>query len=250
MISPKLYSMGTFFNLIFVFTVFLLQGVDSTTFTLTNNCPFKVWPGTLHGDRSSPLSQTGLELGTGASAALTAPTGWIGRLWARTGCTTDASGRFSCQTGDCGTGSVSCNGAGGAPPVTLFEFTLQGDGGKDFYDVSLVDGFNIPGSISADGGSGECRTIGCPVDINARCPAELQLKPGGGAVVGCKSACEAFDNDEYCCRGAYGTPGTCKPSSFSQIFKNACPQAYSYAFDDQTSIFTCTGANYLITFCP
>jgi hypothetical protein len=39
---------------------------------------------------------------------------------------------------------LQCNGAGGVPPVTLAEITLNGAGGKDFYDVSLVDGFNVP----------------------------------------------------------------------------------------------------------
>ncbi|CAH9134567.1 unnamed protein product [Cuscuta epithymum] len=32
-----------------------------------------------------------------------------------------------------------------------------------------------------------------------------------------------------------------------------CPQAYSYAYDDKTSTFTCPSGpnnNYLITFCP
>ncbi|CDY41039.1 BnaC05g14970D [Brassica napus] len=31
----------------------------------------------------------------------------------------------------------------------------------------------------------------------------------------------------------------------------ACPRAYSYAYDDRnTSLFTCTNANYSIVFCP
>ncbi|KAJ6815171.1 thaumatin-like protein 1b [Iris pallida] len=45
MISPKLVSMGAYFNLILVFNIFLLKGVTSTTFTFKNNCPFTVWPG-------------------------------------------------------------------------------------------------------------------------------------------------------------------------------------------------------------
>ncbi|KAJ6801293.1 thaumatin-like protein 1b [Iris pallida] len=74
MISPKLVSMGAYFNLILVFNIFLLKGVTSTTFTFKNNCPFTVWPGTLQGGSSSPLSQTGFELGNGAtSTPVTAP---------------------------------------------------------------------------------------------------------------------------------------------------------------------------------
>ncbi|TVT99211.1 hypothetical protein EJB05_55426 [Eragrostis curvula] len=66
------------------------------------------------------------------------------------------------------------------------------------------------------------------------------------------SACEAFGSAQYCCNGEYGNPGTCKPSSYSQFFKNACPRAYSYAYDDATSTFTCAGGDtsYAITFCP
>ncbi|MCI07889.1 thaumatin-like protein 1-like, partial [Trifolium medium] len=29
-----------------------------------------------------------------------------------------------------------------------------------------------------------------------------------------------------------------------------CPKAYSYAYDDASSTFTCSGADYSITFCP
>ncbi|EMS68137.1 hypothetical protein TRIUR3_12323 [Triticum urartu] len=55
----------------------------------------------------------------------------------------------------------------------------------------------------------------------------------------------------YCCSGAYGSPSTCRPSAYSQYFKSACPRAYSYAYDDSTSTFTCAaGTNYAITFCP
>ena len=71
-----------------------------------------------------------------------------------------------------------------------------------------------------------------------------------GSVVGCKSACLAFDTYEYCCKGQYDSPDTCKPTSYSKMFKDACPQAYSYAYDDKSSTFTCVGANYDITYCP
>lgn len=73
---------------------------------------------------------------------------------------------------------------------------------------------------------------------------------GGGEVVGCKSACEAFGLDQYCCSGEFANPSTCKPSFYSSIFKRACPRAYSYAFDDGTSTFTCKASEYAIVFCP
>ena len=36
---------------------------------------------------------------------------------------------------------------GGQPPATLAEFTLNGWGNQDYYDVSLVDGYNLQMSI-------------------------------------------------------------------------------------------------------
>ncbi|KAE8701266.1 Thaumatin-like protein 1 [Hibiscus syriacus] len=94
--------------------------------------------------------------------------------------------------------------------------------------------------------SGECTSTGCLTDLNKKCPSELLIN-GGGA---CKSTCDAFGNPEYCCSGAYNSPAACKPSTYSQVFKSVCPKSYSYAFDDVTSTFTCTGADYTITFCP
>lgn len=72
----------------------------------------------------------------------------------------------------------------------------------------------------------------------------------GDGVVACKSACEAFGLDQYCCSGEFANPSTCKPSFYSSIFKTACPRAYSYAFDDGTSTFTCKAYDYTVVFCP
>lgn len=245
--------MFCYLNIISNSTLIFMSGAESTTFTFSNNCPYTVWPATLQNANLSPLSQTGFVLPRQAPpVSLNAPIGWGGRFWARTHCSKDSAGKFTCLTGDCGSGEVVCNGAGGAPPTTLVEFTLQGDGGKDFYDVSLVDGFNVPVSVTAQVGSrGACSSTACPADINSGCPPELSVKASDGSVVGCKSACDAFNTDQFCCRGAYGSAETCPPTNYSEIFKKQCPQAYSYAFDDKSSTFTCIGATgYQITFCP
>ncbi|KAH0451492.1 hypothetical protein IEQ34_018791 [Dendrobium chrysotoxum] len=241
-----------------VFTLLSLPpGLICTTFTITNNCGYTVWPGVLSSAGTAPLDTTGFSLHSGESLPLQVPTSWSGRLWARTHCSTDTNtGLFSCATGDCGSGKTDCSGDGASPPATLAEFTLDGAGGMDFFDVSLVDGYNLPMLISpadAGGGGGNCTATGCVVDINDRCPSDLRviLSESDGENVACRSACEAFDKPEFCCSGDYGNPNTCKPSFYSLIFKNACPRAYSYAYDDATSTFTClTGVNYLITFCP
>ncbi|KAK7360206.1 hypothetical protein VNO77_02188 [Canavalia gladiata] len=237
--------------LILLIIMQFLKGSNSATFTLVNKCSYSVWPGILSGAGTAQLATTGFALKPGETNAVAVPTSWSGRLWGRTLCSTDSAGKFFCVTGDCGSSAVECGGGGASPPVTLAEFTLNGAGGLDFYDVSLVDGYNLPMTVEANGGGGNCTVTGCVADLNGGCPTELKVKMAVGSEgIACKSACEAFGDPRYCCSGAYANPQTCKPSSYSQVFKSACPRAYSYAYDDATSTFTCASADYLITFCP
>lgn len=240
------------FFVVLLTLILSVAGVISTTFTIVNKCDYTVWPGILSNAGVPPLSPTGFVLQTGESKTINPPTAWGGRFWGRTLCSQDSTGKFSCVTGDCGSGKLECAGSGAAPPATLAEFTLNGDGGMDFFDVSLVDGYNLPMLVAPQGGSGQnCTNAGCVADLNDSCPSELKVtSEENNQGVACKSACDAFGSPQYCCSGAYANPSTCKPSSYSQFFKNACPTAYSYAYDDPTSTFTCTNANYLITFCP
>ncbi|KAK3008653.1 hypothetical protein RJ639_014856 [Escallonia herrerae] len=108
-----------------------------------------------------------------------------------------------CTTGDCG-GVLQCAGAGGTPPASLAEFTL-GTTSPDFYDVSLVDGYNIPLSIVPHSIGSNCSVVRCLTDLNLKCPTALQVKMNG-QVVACMSACMAFKKPEYCCCGAYNNP--------------------------------------------
>ncbi|KAG0476166.1 hypothetical protein HPP92_013007 [Vanilla planifolia] len=233
--------------LLFLNCFLIAKGTVVTTFTFVNKCGFTVWPGILSNAGHPPLPTTGFELPSAASRSVPSPVGWSGRIWARTGCAFDNSSRGACATGDCGAGGVECSGKGAAPPVTLAEFTLGDGGGLDFYDVSLVDGYNLP--LVVAGGGGRCAETGCAVDVNRRCPAELRV--GEGQAVACRSACEAFGKPEYCCRGDFASPQACRPTAYSKMFKEACPKSYSYAYDDATSTFTCSAAGeYTITFCP
>ncbi|EEF42765.1 pathogenesis-related thaumatin-like protein 3.5 [Ricinus communis] len=236
-----------------IFLSFFVSCSYSCTFTITNNCPQTIWPGTLAGSGSPQLATTGFQLDPGQSIQIPAVPGWSGRIWARTGCKFDVSGVGSCQTGDCD-GKLECNGIGATPPASLFEITLGSGNDKDFYDVSIVDGYNLPLVAAPRGVQGGCNATGCASDINMGCPKELQVVGGdggeGGGVVACKSACEAFGLQQYCCSGEFANPTTCRPSFYSSIFKRACPRAYSYAFDDGTSTFTCKAHDYAILFCP
>ncbi|CAG2061039.1 unnamed protein product [Timema podura] len=125
----------------------LVRGLEGRTFEIYNNYKEDVWVGTLGNNGMAAPNNGGFKLGRGERTTITVPEGWAGRFWGRTGCNFDQNGNGLCETGDCGRG-LSCNGAGGVPPTTLVEITLKGSGGLDYYDISLVDGFNVPISVS------------------------------------------------------------------------------------------------------
>ncbi|KAG8391286.1 hypothetical protein BUALT_Bualt01G0172200 [Buddleja alternifolia] len=177
---------------------------DAAVFTMQNRCNKTIWPGILSSAGRPQLMNTGFQLNPNQKTDIVAPTGWSGRIWARSGCFFDQSTKQgNCTTGDCG-GRLECSGAGGAPPASLAEFTL--DSPEDFYDVSLVDGFNLPISIVPSGGSGNCSPVYCNTDFNQGCPEKLQVRLDNGETVACKSACMAFNESEYCCTGEYNSP--------------------------------------------
>lgn len=158
--------------LIWDFLVF--SGVDARFFTLQNRCRNTIWPGILTAPGRPQLIDDGVHLRPGHAINITAPEGWSGRFWGRHGCTFDSSGSGNCITGDCG-GKLKCAGTGGTPPASLAEFTLDSPEG-DFYDVSLVDGYNMPVSIIPSGGYGRCKAVKCRSDLNQNCPGGLEVR--------------------------------------------------------------------------
>ncbi|KAJ1416096.1 Thaumatin, conserved site [Sesbania bispinosa] len=203
----------------------------AANFEIVNNCPYTVWAAASPGG--------GRRLDRGQTWNLwVAPGTAMARIWGRTGCNFDGSGRGRCQTGDC-TGGLQCTGWG-VPPNTLAEFALNQFGNQDFYDISLVDGFNIPMDFYPL--NGNCHKIRCSADINGQCPNELRA-PGG-----CNNPCTVFKTNQYCCTNGQGS---CGPTNYSRFFKDRCPDSYSYPQDDPTSTFTCpAGSNYRVVFCP
>lgn len=224
---------------------------SSIQLILVNNCAESIWPGLL-GSAGHPTPQSGgFHLGPGDESAFDVPVGWSGRVWPRRGCSFNySSGHGSCATGDCG-GELHCGGRPGATPATVVEMTLGTTRSPlHFYDVSLVDGFNAPVSMSPVGGGAGCGVAGCHADLNVCCPSKLEVRDGDGTVAGCRSACRAMGGDRYCCTGDYASPERCRPTVFAHVFKAVCPKAYSYAYDDATSLNRCKASRYLITFCP
>jgi hypothetical protein len=229
------------------------------TFTFVNQCNETIWVGSLGNPGKGAPNNGGWELRAGQSSSVTTAGDWAGRFWGRRGCRWEGS-QLVCDTGDCG-GRAQCAGAGGRPPTSLAEFTLAGWGNLDYYDVSLVDGYDLPIKIQPVPANTnpnnvyQCGAPTCNRDLLSICPPELQQRNAAGQVVACRSACDAFNTDYYCCRGAHNTPETCDssdwPVNYPAIFKSACPLQYSYAYDDVSSTFTCNNPypNYTITFC-
>ncbi|KAG7941636.1 hypothetical protein I3843_16G055100 [Carya illinoinensis] len=205
---------------------------STTIFIVHNQCNYTVWP-VIISKNGPTLGDGRFNLAPGKSVHLTAEPCWSGRLWARTGCDFDVSGNDKCLTGDCG--SLICVGAF-ETPLTIVEFTIAlGTTYNDFYDISLVDDYNVGIWVKAMGGIDDYQFAGCVTDLNGHCPPDLQVISFGSV---------------FCCTDVYSTPQTCSPTQYSELFKKAYPTAYSYAYDDASNTLTCSGSNYMITFCP
>jgi hypothetical protein len=160
----------------------------------------------------------GSQLNRGETWTINVPAGTTAaRIWARTGCRFDGSGRGSCRTGDCG-GVLRCTAYGRAPN-TLTEFALNQFSNLDFFDIYVIDEYvqcahELP---LPDGGSGCRRGPRCAVDITARCPQELRQD---GV---CNNACPVFKRDAYYCVGS--AANNCGPTNYSRFFKGLWPDA-------------------------
>ncbi|WP_329137937.1 Thaumatin pathogenesis-related protein [Streptomyces sp. NBC_01476] len=233
----------------------LAPQAGTRVFTFVNNVSQTIWLASGEQTAQPALGTTGWVLKAGQTLSVRVPDHWNGRFWGRTGCSFDTAGRGHCETGDCD-GRFQCAGYG-VIPATLAEFNLNAWNGLDFYDVSLVDGSNLPMYINLVGGTTKdpvsangCSAAGCTRAV--ACPAELKVT-SGGRTVGCESPCGVFDTDQYCCRAQWAPRDKCLPDQwpvdYAAIFKKAEPFAYSYVDDDATSTFTSNGeAGYRITF--
>ena len=213
-------------------------------FTVVNNCSYTVYPGIY----PASYANGGWEMAPGSQVSFALDSGWIGRIWGRTGC--NSASPAVCSCGQCGGVGLQCAGTTGVAGTSLAEFNLNANG-TDWYDVSYVDGFDNPVGVSVSNGS--CASPNaCTSAPLSECSSDL--KSGDE----CLSPCTMFNSDQFCCRGAYGTQATCvvanwpaSEQSYVNNIHNSCPGEYAYAYDDANGLHTCaTGANYTVTFCP
>ncbi|KAF7503992.1 hypothetical protein GJ744_002920 [Endocarpon pusillum] len=285
---------------------------------ITNDCDQDIYPAIQTQAGTGPPS-TGFRLTPGSSNAQSVSADWQGRVWGRTNCSFNSQGTApannapgqACSTGDCG-GTLGCRGSG-HPPASLAEFTLETGSSQSYYDISLVDGYNLPlgilsllssttnntdlsnippnltnpicigtstllsptGSAAKDSTThfGTNTTYPLPLEqtltpssLLSWCPWDLQLSPPSNPATAstvprfhhpppafnpCFSTCAKYSSPKDCCTGRYNNPNTCRPSLYSTQAKKICPDAYSYAFDDQSSTFIIpSGGGFEVVFCP
>ena len=127
-----------------------------------------------------------------------------------------------CATGDCGFGLYQCqgvwdgNGFGitGDAPASLFEATIVSASGVNF-DVSLVSGYNT--AISAVPSATSCYAPSCVSDLNASCPANLQVteQPSAAGTIPCGAGtfCQSgFCSSNICVIGCNDPGDQCSGS--------------------------------------
>ena len=183
----------------------------SRTFTFVNNCSYPVWFGMAGGSAQSKLQNQGTTCNSnsdcydGSSCVQTgnikqcfwnnpqpgngnyqlaanggtnqitipffsaSPIVWSGIAAGRTNCS--GSG---CQTADCGNGTGSCIPGQSFGQTSHFqaEFTLSGSS-VDFYDVEIINGVNIPLSMSPSISADQQKTLGASNPYNCGSPGAV-----------------------------------------------------------------------------
>ncbi|KAH1222238.1 Thaumatin-like protein [Glycine max] len=149
-------------TILFLFIV--LKVSTSSLVIFYNKCPHQVWPRIQPSAGKLVLARGGFKLSPNWAYSLQLPDLWFGRLWGRHDCTFDIGGHGRYTTGDY--------------DATLAKLTLG---------VSLVDGYNLPISITPFKGSGKCSYEGCVSDLNTICLVDLLVcSCNNKHVVACK----------------------------------------------------------------
>ncbi|KAG0167079.1 hypothetical protein DFQ28_003616 [Apophysomyces sp. BC1034] len=204
-------------HLVTVLSLLAVAGVSTAAptggvpITVKNSCSYSVQVKQLTNGGSGGQSST---LSAGSSTEISVPSNWGGRIWGH-------------KENDESTNAAS-----------LAEFLLRNPAdGSDYYDVSFVDGYNLPMSIAPNGQSADssngyiCGTPSCAK--LPTCPSDSEVKDSNGNVVGCQSSCR-----------------DCTSSRYADTVGASCPDVYAYSTDDTTSMFACKASGYTVTFCP
>lgn len=238
-------------------------------------------------DQGTPLVDGGgfkLDAKTGTHTS-TVVRNWQGAFWGRTGCTGSDDdldcGYQTCRVYTDGKGKTQCAGQGITPPATKGEINFD-ENGLDTYDVSIVDGFNVPMLIELVPGTGQkvpldakhakfdCGEAGTKTNLLPLFNAtglnfDRLVKISNGKMTAIWSACSAASPPnpldprwkEYCCKPPWGPVQDytingntkCDPTTWpadmntAKFFHDYLIGSYSYAYDDDASTFQCKNAD-------
>lgn len=191
--------------------------VDGTTVNVRNNCGQVITACDEAGDRGTSCFV--LNANGGANLRDEGSTWTGGLIWAYPGTNTDPTVGNQAKTS-----------------ASKMEMTTNVNG-QDSYDLSNVDGYNLPLSVSPTSGVANglhCGSPSCTInnlDSGCQSPNFLSGDPADG--------CHNADGG-----GTVATDGT-------KFFKNPCPEAISFSSDTGNTIYGCeTGTNYEVLFCP
>lgn len=197
--------------------VLLAEIASAKNLVLKNLCGKTIQAAVLQNGQSAA---TYYQVTSGSSTTVSLAANWAGRSWARIDCTSATDQASNQQCGTPGTPN----------PASLAEFTFEGSGNQDFYDLSMVDGFNLPIEIQPIGASqGSTKYIcGSPTCTTLpTCPSDLTVLTTEGDLLACQSDCSHYNEAQYCCTGAYNSAATCNGGPYAPLIKSACPDAYS-----------------------
>ncbi|CAL4890756.1 unnamed protein product [Urochloa decumbens] len=121
-------------SVLLILAAFAAASARAATFTITNNCGYTA----RHGQSMCPPAPA-----AGSGAVPAAPS-------------TEGAATATAPT----VPALSCT-VSGQPPATLAEYTIGGD--QDYYNISVVNGYNLPMAFSCSTGVGlVCREPNCP----------------------------------------------------------------------------------------
>ncbi|KAJ7569733.1 hypothetical protein O6H91_01G090900 [Diphasiastrum complanatum] len=195
----------------------LLISVDASTINIKNQCPQTITACSASQSASTACYVLG---GGSGSQLIDVGSNWPGGIvW-----------------GFPGSSGNPVDGNNAKPQANLAEFTI-GASGQDYYDISVVNAYNLPMQIDAIGRAGSgtnCGTIQCSIpNVTSFCqpPNTLTGGPGNGC----------YNHDG---------PNTGAPTQGTQAFKNVCPETITFTTDTTGTVYGCsTGTNYEVVFC-
>ncbi len=227
-------------------------GTGERCLRFLNGCDRRVWAGA-SGETVPPEAfEAGVELAPGECVGLPFRSVVGGRAWGGTDCVGD-----------------ECASDGGSGRGTLVQFDVPQDG-LSLYNVSLVDGFNLPIELRPSGveiarDDGPCRPARCAASLEVGCPEVLRRYDESGGVAYCESICracgacegcndcgdlgadacaECADVAEVCCGGM-----GCESNAYTEIWESLCPDALTYA-GDAAYVGCDRVTDFDLTFCP